>query len=182
MALIYNGTTVEAVTYNGTTLDKVIYNGTTVWEAWKLKTGNLVTMTSLSAPSPFTCSETDGYWKVFDGSTYWADNAMNLNSTLPWAILNLNTYNNSKGIKPTKFSLFAGGSPYPTFNIKGQRVSDGVWEVITTIYCAVGTNEATWKYATVTPNKAYKAFRIDVASGATSNSRVALFQITEWYA
>ena len=34
MPLIFNGTTIKAVTYNGTTLDKVIYNGTTVWERW----------------------------------------------------------------------------------------------------------------------------------------------------
>ena len=32
MPLIFNGTTIKAITYNGTTLDKVIYNGVTVWE------------------------------------------------------------------------------------------------------------------------------------------------------
>ena len=73
MTLIFNGTTITAVTYNGTALDKLIYNGVTVWERWVLRTGNLYSMTSNSSPSPFSCTNHNtilggAVWNAFDNN------------------------------------------------------------------------------------------------------------------
>lgn len=84
MALTINNTELDNVLRNGAQLDKALLNGLHVlWENWKLKTGNLVKMTSNSAPSPFTASSkgwsSGSAWHAFDGDTgsYMASNSPN---------------------------------------------------------------------------------------------------------
>ena len=83
MPLTVNGKEIGTVTRNGSALDKVTVNtSNVVWENWKYKTGNLVKMTSNSAPSPFTASKkgwpSDGgiAYNAFDGDlgTYMNSN------------------------------------------------------------------------------------------------------------
>ena len=83
MPLTVNGKEIGTVTRNGGALDKVTVNTSNiVWENWKYKTGNLVKMTSNSAPSPFTASKKGwpsdgGYaYNAFDGNlgTYMKSN------------------------------------------------------------------------------------------------------------
>ena len=107
MPLIFNGTTIKAVTYNGTALDKVIYNGTTVWESWVLKTGQLYNMTSATTPSPFVVTGGSGAifqdpYTIFNTSgdaPVW--NSGGFNSP----IINL-----SKKYIPTKFYFSVGSN------------------------------------------------------------------------
>ena len=80
-------TTLSNCKFGSTQIQKIMQGVNVIWENWQYKTGNLVKMTSNSAPSPFTASASgwgsDGGtpYMAFDGGTNYYMQTHNPNET-----------------------------------------------------------------------------------------------------
>lgn len=80
---VYTLSDYDAITFNGVNLDQVYFNNQLVWEAWKLKTGNLYAMTSNNW-NGFVATGDGGdnpYYYLFDNNA--ETRCTNLNGNLP---------------------------------------------------------------------------------------------------
>lgn len=173
------GTTALSKAYRGTSVISKIYRGTTLlWEYWLLNTGNLVYMTSDTAPSPYVASALS---TPTSGSAYFAFDNNDANNV---------TWNYGSGTASVKMvwtnlirlsklraRVSRSGQTNTLFRIYGIKSDDSEIKICELTH----TNDSSIVVDSTDKTTAFKGVRIEIDRRSDLIVAINHLRVEEWY-